>query len=197
MSHNNCSAKHLLILAALVVMLVLPLPLYAQEPDQVAVIRAMEEALNTGDVDAAMALFADDAVVTLAFFEETYTGAEEIRAWFEGLVAANFELQLEIVQLDGDTVITKTTTWIDFTREMGIAPLVAEEIYSFQNGKITGFTWTPTDETASKIQAAMATLPETGGIGFPGYLLVTAFGCLAILGGLGLALLRRRSSQGG
>jgi hypothetical protein len=154
----------------------------------------MEDALNTGDVDAAMALFTDDAVVTLAFFEETYTGAEEIRAWFEGLVAANFEIQLEVLQVEGDTVTTKTTTWIDFTRQMGIAPLVAEEVYTFQNGKITGFTWIPTDETAFKIQAAMATVPETGGDVFPGYLLVAALGGLAFVGGLGLALHRRHSS---
>jgi hypothetical protein len=196
MSHKNRLQKFLPVLAVLAMMFVLPSPLRAQGTDQVAVLKAMEEALNAGDVDAAMALFTDDAVVALAFFDETYTGAEEIRAWFEGLVAANFELHLEILQTNGNTITTKTTTWIDFTREMGIAPLVAEEAYTFQDDKIAGFTWTPTDETAAKIQAALATLPETGGVVFPSYLLVTALGGLAILGGLGLALLRRRSPQG-
>jgi hypothetical protein len=183
-------------MATLALVFVLPSSLYAQGTDQVAALQAMEEAVNSGDVDAAMALLTDDAVVNLAFFEETYTGAEEIRAWFEELVAANFEIQLEILKADGDTVTTKTTTWIDFTRQMGIAPLVAEEVYTFQNGKITGFTWTPTDETVAKIQAAMASLPETGGVAFPSYLLVTALGGLAILGGLGLVLRRRHSLRG-
>jgi hypothetical protein len=185
--------KFLLVMATMALMFALPFSLHAQETDQVAVLQAMEEALNTGDVDAAMALFTDDAVVTLAFFEETYTGAEEIRVWFEELVAGNFELQLEILQIDGDTVTTKTTTWIDFTREMEIAPLVAEEVYTFQNGKIMGFTWTPTDETVAKIQTAMASLPETGGVAFPSYLLAMALGGLAIFSGLGLALRRRPS----
>jgi hypothetical protein len=196
MSRKNRLDKLLTVVATMALMFVLPFSLYAQGTDQVAVLQAMEEALNTGDVDAAMALFTDDAVVTLAFFEETYTGAEEIRVWFEELVAGNFELQLEILKTDGDTVTTKTTTWIDFTREMGIAPLVAEEVYTFQNGKITGFTWTPTDETVAKIQAAMASLPETGGVAFPSYLSVTALGSLAILSGLGLALRRRHSPPG-
>jgi hypothetical protein len=188
--------KLLISMIVLFIVLALPLTLRAQETDQAAVLQAMGDALNTGDVDAAMALFTDDAEVTLAFFEETYTGAEEIRTWFEGLVAANFEIQLEVLQAEGDTVTTKTTTWIDFTRQMGIAPLVAEEVYTFQNGKITGFTWTPTDETVTKIQSAMAALPETGGVAFPSYLLVATLGGLAILSGLGSGLLRRRSSPG-
>jgi hypothetical protein len=181
----------IMFLLMLAVTLILPATLYAQETDQASVVAALEEALNAGDVDAAMVLFTDDAVVNLAFFDETYTGAEEIRAWFEELVADNFEIRLEVLQVDGDTVTTKTTTWIDFTREMGIAPLVATEVYTFQDGRITGFTWTPTDESVGKIQAVLATLPETGGVAFPSYLLVTTLGGLAIVGGL--ALLRRRS----
>jgi len=177
----------------LVVTLTLPATLYAQDTDQASVVAALEEAMNAGDVDAAMVLFTDDAVVNLAFVDETYTGAEEIRAWFEELVAANFEIQIEVLQVDGDTVTTKTTTWIDFTREMGIAPLVATEVYALQDGKITGFTWTPTDETVGKIQTVLATLPETGSKVFPTYALVTISGTLAMIGGLGLALLRRRS----
>jgi LPXTG-motif cell wall-anchored protein len=43
----------------------------------------------------------------------------------------------------------------------------------------------------------MAALPETGGAAFPSYALAMALGGLAILGGLGLKLLRRRSHQQG
>jgi hypothetical protein len=183
----------IMILIMLVLTLILPATLQAQETDSVAVLSALEGALNAGDVEAAMALFTDDAVVSLALFDETYAGTQEIRAWFEELVAGNFELHLEVLEVDGYTVTTKTTTWIDFTREMGIAPLVATEIYTFQDGKITGFIWTPTDETASKIQAVLATLPETGGVALPTYALATILGTLAIISGLSLALLRRRS----
>ncbi|OQY36945.1 MAG: hypothetical protein B6243_01925 [Anaerolineaceae bacterium 4572_5.2] len=106
----------MILIVALVIVLALPATLQAQEPDPTATIKAMEDALNAGDVDAAMAFFTDDAVVKLEFFGDTCTGADEIRVWFEELVAGNFQIQVEVLQIDGDTVTAKTTTWIDFTR---------------------------------------------------------------------------------
>ncbi|HEY83787.1 MAG TPA: SnoaL-like domain-containing protein [Chloroflexi bacterium] len=183
----------MILIVALVIVLALPATLQAQEPDPTATIKAMEDALNAGDVDAAMAFFTDDAVVKLEFFGDTCTGADEIRVWFEELVAGNFQIQVEVLQIDGDTVTAKTTTWIDFTREMGIAPLIATEVYTFQDGKIAGFTWIPTDETAAKIQTVLAaTLPETGGASFPIHVLALALGGLVILSGLSLTLRQRR-----
>jgi hypothetical protein len=193
---------HLIAITTLVVMLALPVALYAQETDPASVVMAIVEPLNAGDIDAAMAFFADDAVVKLVppippGSPDTFTGAEEIRAWFEGLVAMNFEIHIEILQVEGDTVTTRTSSWVDATREMGVAPLVATEVYIVQGGKIKGFTWTISDESLTAIQAAMAALPETGGAAFPSYALAMALGGLAILGGLGLKLLRRRSHQQG
>jgi len=131
------------------------------QPKPEEVLAAMEDALNAGDVDTAMALFTDDAVVKLVpaippSSPDTYTGAEEIRAWFEELVAMNFEIHIEVLEVEGDTVTTRTSTWVDPTREMGVAPLVATEVYTVQAGKIKGFTWTISDESLAKIQAAMA-----------------------------------------
>ena len=158
--------------------------------------------MNAGDVDAAMTLYADDAVVKLVpalppGSPDTYTGAEEIRAWFEGLVAVNWKGEIEILQVEGDTVTTESRTWADPTCQMGIAPLEATLVYTVQDGKIKGWTWTLSDESLAKLQAAMAALPEIGGEAFPTYALVMALGGLAILGGLGLALLHRRSPQQG
>ncbi len=149
-------------ITALVVMLALPGALYAQETDPAAVVSALAEAVNAGDVDAAMALFAADAVVKLVGLPpplhepDTYTGAEEIRAWFEGLVAQNFEIEVEILKVEGDTVTTETSTWSDPTRELGVAPLVATEVYTVQDGKIKGFTWTITDCSLAMLEGAMA-----------------------------------------
>jgi hypothetical protein len=121
----------------------------------------IEGALNAGDVDAAMAFFTDDAVVKLVpalppGSPDTYNGAEEIRAWFEELVAMNFEIDVEVLEVEGDTVTTRTSTWMDPTREMGVAPLVATEVYTVRDGKIRGFTWTISDDSLAKVQAAMA-----------------------------------------
>lgn len=194
----------LITITTLVLVLALPVALYAQETDPAAVVTADAEALNAGDVDAAMALWADDAVVKLVpalppGSPDTYTGAEQIRAWLESLVAMNFEIEVEILQVEGNTVTTLTKTWVDPTREMGVAPLVATEVYTVQDGKIKGLTWTISDESLAALQAAMAALPVTGGDVPSGYnsALLMALGGLAILGGLGLALLRRRSPQQG
>lgn len=139
-------------------------------PAPQVLVGTLEEALNAGDVDAAMALFTADAVVKLApalppGSPDTFTGAEEIRTWFEQLVAMNFEIHVEVLQVEEDTVTTRTSTWVDATREMGVAPLVATEVYTIQAGKIEGFTWTISDESLAKVQAAMAPPLEEAIIG--------------------------------
>jgi hypothetical protein len=152
---------------------------------------------SAGDVDASLATFADDAVVNILIpgAPETYTGREEIRAWLEDLVAQRWEGEVEILEVEGDTVTTRLTSYMDPTRALGVAPLVGTDVYIVQEGKITAYTWTITDESFAKLQAAMAALPETGGVAFPTYAPVLVLGSLGILVGIGLALLRRRSLQ--
>ena len=88
-----------------------------------------------------------------------------------------------------------TRTWVDFTRELGIAPLEATEVHIVEDGKIKSGTWTPTEETVAKLQAVMApeTLPESGGATFPISAVILILSGLAILGGADLALRCRRS----
>jgi len=56
-------------------------------------------------------------------------------------------------------------------------------------------TATLTDESLAALQAAMATLPETGGEPLPFYALVMILGGLVVSCGLGVGFLRRRSHQ--
>jgi hypothetical protein len=131
------------------------------QPSPEDILADLESALNAGDVDGAMAFFADDAVVKLVpalppGSPDTYSGLEEIRGWFEELVAGNFEIDVDVLDVDGDTVATRTSTWMDATRELGVAPLVATEVYTFRQGKIRGFTWSISDESMARVQAAMA-----------------------------------------
>jgi len=131
------------------------------QPSPAEILAEMEAVLNSSDVDAAMAFFADDAVVKLApalppGSPDTYSGVDAIHGWFEALVADNFEIAIEVVDVDGDTVTTRTSTWLDTTRQLGVAPLVATETYTIRGGKIRGFTWAISDESLAKVQAAMA-----------------------------------------
>jgi LPXTG-motif cell wall-anchored protein len=181
------------------VVLLLPLSLHAQDSDPAAVVKAAEAATNSHDIDAAMAHFADDAVVKigpdLPGISGVFTGAPEIRAWLQDLYKQNFTLEITILQVNGDIVTTRTKTYSDPTRQLGIAPLEGMEQYTVQNGKIKGFTFTFTDESFAKLQAALApqSMPRTGGDASPINMLLVALGGLAILGGLGVAILRRRS----
>jgi hypothetical protein len=135
-----------------------------QETDPAAVVIASVDTINAGDVDASLATFADDAVVDILLpgAPETYTGQEQIRAWLESLAAGHWEGEVEILHVEGDTVATRLTDSMDHTRALGVAPLVATDVYVVQEGKITSYTWTPTQESAAKLQAAMGSPPETG-----------------------------------
>jgi hypothetical protein len=188
---------HLIAVATLILVLALPVALYAQEADPAAVVNAAIDAWNAGDVDALKALFADDAVAYFPDWGDTETGAEEIGAWIEDLVAANFVIEPESIEVEGDTVTVVAKVWADPSRALGIAPLVTMDVYTVQGGQITSQTSTLTEESSAKLMAAMAALPETGGVAFPTYVSIMPLGGLAILGGLGLQLLRRRSHQCG
>ena len=129
-----------------------------------AVVLAGVEPLNAGDVEGALAYWADDATVRLVGVPpdvpDTYTGKEQVRAWFKDLVAAHFEIQVEVLKVEGDTVTTNTQTWQDTTRALGVAPLVATEVYVIEGGTIASLTWTISDESLARLQAAMAPAVE-------------------------------------
>ncbi len=124
------------------------------------VLTTMADALNAGDVEATMALFTDDAIIKLLFGDarppSSHIGREQVRFFMEDLVANNFKIQVEILQVLGDIAITRTKTWMDPTIQLGIAPLDFIEIYHIEDGKIEGFVDIATDETVAKIKAALA-----------------------------------------
>lgn len=132
----------------------------ANQAEKENVLTAMADALNAGDVEATMALFTDDAITKALFGDarppSSAIGREQVRVFMEKLVAGNFKIQIEILQVFGDIVITRSKTWMDPTIQLGIAPLEYIEIYSIQDGKIKGFVDIATDETMAKIKAALA-----------------------------------------
>jgi limonene-1,2-epoxide hydrolase len=180
----------MILLLVLVVLLALPMALYAQETDLEAMITASNEAMNAGDVETVLSHYADDAVFDVVPFA-TYTGKEELRAYFEEAAALNATVEYEILQVEGDTITLKSLYTDDDLRALGLTLEGIEEV-TYQDGKIVAQSWTATDETMAALQAAMATLPETGGEALPIYALVMALGGLAVAGGLGMRFLHRR-----
>ena len=183
----------LVVLVALVVLLALPMSVLAQETDPEALLTTIHETLVAGDFEGVLSYYADDAVLTLVSIA-TYTGKEEIRTYFEEFEAGNATLEVEILQVEGDTVTSRTWYSNDDLRALGLTLENIDEI-TFQDGKIVTETATLTDESLAALQAAMATLPETGGETLPFYALVMILGGLVVACGLGVGFLRRRSHQ--
>ena len=188
-----------IVLASLTLMLMLPTVLFAQAMTPEEVVTAMIEAEKAGDLEAQIALFADDAVYSILppspDMPGPIVGKDAIRARRAGIAALNAETTTEITGVDGNTVTTLSRYADDDLRNMGLEFIEGTEEYVIQDGKITVYTWTMTDESLAELMAAMPpeTLPESGGDGFPTYVVLMAIGGLTILVGLGLTFLHRRS----
>jgi ketosteroid isomerase-like protein len=73
--------------------------------DPAAVVTAYYVAVNAKDLDAAMALVADDATFTvLGLAAGVKTGKTEIRAWLQGVVDHGNTFEVSNFQVTGDTV---------------------------------------------------------------------------------------------
>ena len=167
--------KRLMIaVTVIVVMLALPVALHAQETDPLAVVAALYEAVNAGDVEAALALYADDAVIYMPVpppnMPDTYTGKDEIRVWVENEIARNVEYVLLGTEVDGTTVLAATSVADDVLRSFGLTSLVQTDEFTIEDGKVTARTHAFTEESLATLGAAAATLPETGGPSLAGML---------------------------
>ena len=188
----------LIVMTSLILLLMLPTVLNAQTMTPEEVVTAMIEAESAGDIEAQVALFADDAVYAVLppspDMPEPIVGTEAIRVRRAGIAAVNAESTTEITQVDGNIVTTLSRYTDDDLKSMGLDYIEGVEEYVIEDGKITSYTWTMTEESLAEFMAAMPpeTMPESGGTTFP-YAAVLALGGLAILGGLGLTLRRRRS----
>lgn len=158
--------KRIIAVTVFVVLLALPVALHAQEAGPLEVVSALYEAVNAGDVESALALFSDDAVIYMPVappdMPDTYTGKEEIRAWIENEVATNLEVVLLDAEIDGGTLVATTSVADDILRSFGLASLDQTDGFTVQDGKITQRTMVFTDDSLAKLAAAAAGLPETG-----------------------------------
>ncbi len=115
---------------------------------------------NAGNLEKSAEYYADDALVKLNGVppgeKDTFKGKAEVLAWFKDLATQHFEIKVEILKVEGDTITTKTQTWMDATRALGVAPMVGTEVYVVKDGKIKSETYTVTPESAAKLQAAIA-----------------------------------------
>jgi hypothetical protein len=127
------------------------------KPDEVAL--QLAEAINAQDLEAALALFADDAVIT-SVSPEPFTGKAEIQGWLEGMIADNFQLTPEILEVNENQVIERDTMTMDSMSFYGIEPLTGTSVVIVESGKIASLNFSFSDETLADMQAAPFVAPE-------------------------------------
>ncbi len=147
-----------LIIVLMIVMIAL-VACQSEKPE--SIVKELEEASNSGDLDRAISLFSQDAVVKVVppppDSPGTFKGTAEIQDWLGAAVAVNAQVGVEVLEVSDNTVSTRTEYADDDIRSMGIAPLVGNEEYIVEDGKITSLTFVFTDESLAKMQAAMRT----------------------------------------
>ena len=115
--------------------------------------------LNAGNVEVALAYWADDATVKLLGLptndQDSYSGKEQVRGWFKELTAQHFQMEVKVIRVQGNFVTTRTQTWNDLTRQLGVAPLTATEVYIISEGQIAGLISTISTKCRFRFQAAL------------------------------------------
>lgn len=161
------------------------------QSDPAAVARALIDAENRHDVEAAVALFTPDAVVIHA--TGTLTTTAEIRKWQTELAEGNFHANISTPVVAGDKVTFTGDVVLNSFRALGIDKLDATWELTVQQGRVKTFNFVFTPASAARLQAAIAGAASLALTGTDPRPLVEVGALLLVLGLALLTLERRRS----
>ncbi|MBC8504951.1 MAG: nuclear transport factor 2 family protein [Anaerolineales bacterium] len=113
----------------------------------------LAEFTNTKDLEAALELFDNEAVVT-SVSPEPFSGKAEIQTWLEGMFADNFHLETEIAEVNGNVVIGNDTMSMDSMKFYGIDTMTGISEITVVGGKITTLNFSWSEETLIDLQGA-------------------------------------------
>lgn len=134
-------------------------PAAAQETDPAGVVEAIYAEIEDQDVDAAVALLAEDAVLTLvpppAGLDGTFIGKAEIGEWYEGLAADNGRFEFSDISVNGNTATMKLLFYSGFFDSLGISPAEFDGVAVVQDGLLKSLSFVFTPEFGAKMGAAM------------------------------------------
>ncbi len=116
----------------------------------VMTVYGMAEALNNSALDESVSFLADDIVFDAD--GELIEGKTGVSMMFRELINGHFRIEFDNVAVDQDTVTTLTSTRGDGIPEE-IQPMVANETYVVEDGKIVRITWIPTAESVAREKA--------------------------------------------
>ena len=135
--------------------LISSVPIAAQETDPATVIQAVYEAVAAKDIDRAMALVADDMVLTLipppSGFDGTFIGKEEISSWYEGLAQDNGRAEFSDITVSGNRATWQARWWSNHFDQIGIGPAEFEGTNIVQGGLLKSATWVMSEPFLAKL----------------------------------------------
>jgi len=137
----------------LTLLLLIATLLTACGPAPQEVINSWQEAMNAGDMDKALSYLAEDAVVTIIPAMEgdgIYNSHEEIRGWYEPLLASKGVTTLSDCNADGETVTCLDTYADEGLKSMGVDFIEGEFVAVVREGRIQSYTLTITPESLAK-----------------------------------------------
>lgn len=113
-----------------------------------------QEALNHGDIDAALSYLAEGATLNIVppgpDGDGVYTGHAEIRGWYESLTAGKGITTLSNCQVDGGTITCLDTYADEGLKSLGVDFIEGEWVAAIHDGKIQSYTFTMTPESLAK-----------------------------------------------
>ena len=127
-------------------------PAAAKEPEA-AVASRLDSAMNSGNLDAAMGLFGDDATAR-DILGQLYAGRTQIREWLSGLVAQGYHADSGNRQVSSERVTWTASISYESLRRLKVAPLDAFGDAAVRDGKIRSFTMRLSAAAAMKLQSA-------------------------------------------
>lgn len=139
--------------------------------DGTAIVEAVVTHMNAGELEEMLAYYDDDATVYFLGLPptgtEVYRGKDAIRAIMADNVANHFSAEVDVAESSESIVTGTMTSWHDFTREIGVAPVTAYVIYELANGKIVTEEWVVGEPSLAQIKEAFLAMgppeavPET------------------------------------
>ena len=129
----------------------------APKPESVA--EQLIEAVNTQDIEGALELFAENAIVNTGG-PVPYAGTVEIRGWLEELADTNFKIKAEVVEVNGNVVVEKERLSMDPWTAIGLSSLEGVSEITVADGLVESLQFTFTEAALNELQAAMLKATE-------------------------------------
>ena len=150
--------RRFLIVTVVLWAILIPLTASSQPADvslgAAEIVKAVYDAVAANDVDGAMTLFAEDAVLTIVpggrGTDGVFVGKDAIRGWYEGLASLNGRAEFSGVEVSGNSAAWTLSWWDSSLEARGIAPYVTDGASVAQNGQIKTLSLVLTPETLAK-----------------------------------------------